>query len=72
MNHRGGIHKKLYLLEWSGNPPRKEEELVINGKKVGIFLGVQQNLVLALLNIDEVEKLEKSEYIINDTHIRIP
>ncbi|MDF3048093.1 MAG: aminomethyl transferase family protein [Candidatus Midichloriaceae bacterium] len=71
MSYRDAVRKKLYLLEWSGNPPHKEEELIIKDKKIGYFLSARKNLVLALLNIDEVEMLEKAEYTVNNRNIKI-
>lgn len=71
MNYRANIRKKIYLIEFTGTPPAKEEELILDDKKIGIFLGVVSNLTLGLLNMEEVSKLINPTYTTNNRTIRI-
>ncbi len=71
MNYRANIRKKIYLMEFTGLTPIKEEELIVSDKKIGIFLGSVANLSLGLLNIEEVEKIPSNEFQANDRIIKI-
>jgi folate-binding protein YgfZ len=71
MNWRANIRKKLYLLEFTGPVPIKGEELILDNKKIGIFLGTVANLSLGLLNIEEVDRMQKPDFQIDDKTIKL-
>jgi folate-binding protein YgfZ len=71
-NYRGVVRKKLFSFE-SDVVIDKESEIKVGDNKIGIVLGMFENLGLCLLNTEEYEKfsLAKSDFLVGDNKITI-
>jgi len=62
--HRGTIRKSLYIVEGQGDLPQFGNEILDDGKVVGVMLGSERDAGLALCEIEAVEKNNKIESLI--------
>jgi folate-binding protein YgfZ len=71
-NYRGVVRKKLFSFE-SDIVIDKESEIKVGDNKIGIVLGMFENLGLCLLNIEEYEKfsISKSDFLVGDYKVTI-
>ncbi len=54
-NYRGVVRKRLYRFE-AGEFVKSGNEILANGEKIGVALGMEGNFGLCLLNIEDYEK----------------
>jgi len=69
-NYRGVVRKGLVVFE-SEVPINKESEISSDGKKIGIILGMEGNLGLCLVNIEEMARVlrDRGEFFVESNKI---
>lgn len=70
VHHRGKVRKKLYLIEGKSSLPAHGNDVLAGSSKAGIILSSCDNIGLALLQTETVEK-ENNMYKVNDTEVMI-
>lgn len=71
-NYRGVIRKTIYKCTFEKTGFLKGEDIIADGKKIGVMLGFNKTRGIALLNNEEFEKAKStsSDFLCNEIQIR--